>query len=211
MPLPSAAQFANLLLSRPLEEVVQAHVFDGEVFAFRGAPTALDVLQGRLAGALAVRAQDVRVVGSAKIGFSLDPNAFPRQFSDSSDVDVAVVSADLFDAAWNTVLDWHYLRRHNLPAPEFAWVKARKDDFYWGYLVPSQLHFAGLLFPAVLRPLRDLSTRWFNAFRELGSEPLLATRTVSGRLYRTWNHALRYHVHGLERIRRDLSRRQRQQ
>jgi hypothetical protein len=209
MALASAAEFSDLVLTRPLEDVVKTHLFDGEVHAFLKAPVALKVLQERLARSLNIPPHDIRVVGSAKTGFSLDPNAFPRQFSASSDIDVAVVSATLFDGAWHTVLAWDYLRRHRLPQRERKWAIGMREDFYWGYLVPTQLRFSGLLYPSVLTPLRDLSTMWFNAFRGLGAEPSFADRDVNGRLYRSWDHALRYHVHGLERIRKELERRKR--
>jgi hypothetical protein len=70
-------------------------------------------------------------------------------------------------------------------------------ELYWGWFVPDRIRYGGLSFPDDLIPLRDLSARWFNAFQSLGTLREFAGRSVSGRLYRTWRHALLYHVEGL--------------
>lgn len=45
----------------------------------------------------------VYVVGSAKLGFSPKPGQYFKHFSDQSDIDVAVVSSDLYTAIWHEV------------------------------------------------------------------------------------------------------------
>jgi hypothetical protein len=42
----------------------------------------------RLSDGLGATTNNIRVVGSAKTGFSLNPDAFPRSFSEHSDIDV---------------------------------------------------------------------------------------------------------------------------
>jgi hypothetical protein len=43
---------------------------------------------------------DIRIVGSARLGFSLRPRNHLREFREESDIDVAVVNATLFDWLW---------------------------------------------------------------------------------------------------------------
>jgi hypothetical protein len=74
------------------------------------------------------------------------------------------------------------------------------EDVYWGWFRPDQIKYEGLLFPEVLKPMRDISTSWFDAFRSLSTYPEFATRNISGRLYRTWDHARLYHVEGLRQL-----------
>jgi hypothetical protein len=159
-------------------------------------------LTDHLCGAIGVIAANIVVVGSAKIGFSLSPDNFPREFSDFSDIDVVVVSEPMFDEFWHTMLKWNYPRRFSLSGADWKWSKDRRNDLYWGWFRPDAVRFEGLSFPNVLKPIRDLSTAWFNAFQSLSLIPDFSNRKVRGRLYRTWEHALRYHVDGLERIRR---------
>ncbi len=198
---PSVDEFMNILLSHPLDAVVREYVFQGTPYVFRDRPEMFTLLSHHLCSALNLTEQNVIVVGSAKIGFSLSPDNFPRGFSDQSDIDVLVVDEGLFDRVWATVLKWHYPRRlSDLGRVDGGWARERRKDLYWGWFVPDKIRFNGLSFPDVLKPLRDISTGWFNAFRSLSQYPEFAGRDISGRLYRTWDHALLYHVDGLRQI-----------
>jgi len=209
MPYPTVEEFGAMLLARPVEQVVQDVIFQGIPFGgvpyvFRTRPSALNRLRQHLSAALNVEQENVIVVGSAKIGFSVSPDTFSRRFSPRSDIDVVVVDASLFDSMWTTVLKWHYVRRGILPRADWDWVRGRMADFYWGWLAPDRIRYDGLSLPEGLKPLRDLSARWFNAFRSLSEYAEFAARNVSGRLYRTWEHALRYHEWGLAQIRASI-------
>jgi hypothetical protein len=186
MPYLSIDEFKRIVLSTPLSTVVEDHIFQGMPYAFREKPEALNLLTEHLSATMEVSEQSLVVVGSAKIGFSLNPDTFPRRFSDASDIDVVVISDNLFDRVWMTLLEWHYPRRLlNLGRDENDWVRLRRKDIYWGWLAPTQIRYEGLSFPGILKPLRDLSAQWFNAFQGLSLHPEFAARSVSGRLYRT--------------------------
>lgn len=201
MTYPSVDEFSNVLLSHPLEKVVQEYIFQGVPYVFRERPELLDILRRHLCSALKFLEENVVVVGSAKIGFSLNPNNFPRQFSDESDIDILVVDEKLFDSLWMAILRWHYPRRITvLGGEDGRWMRERRQDLYWGAFFPDKIRFQGLSFPEILKPLRDNSTAWFNAFRSLSQYPELVSRNVSGRLYRTWEHALLYQTDGLRQI-----------
>lgn len=208
MPYPNAEEFIDILLSYPLEVVVKKYVFEGTPYVFRERPLVHDALQQHLCSALSLSMRNVIVVGSAKIGFSLSPDNFSRKFSDKSDIDVLIVDAGLFDKIWMTLLGWHYPRRLSvLDKVDARWIKTRRKDLYWGWFVPDRIRFEGLSLPYVLKPLRDISADWFNAFRSLSQYsqyPEFAHREISGRLYRTWEHALLYHVEGLRQIKNKL-------
>ncbi len=203
---PTADEFKTILLSMPLLEVVRTHVLQGLPYVFRDNPESLKVLNQHLCGALPLKTDDIRVVGSARTGFSLSPDNFPRQFSDGSDIDVLVVDEALFDTVWLTMLRWHYPRRIvGLPdTADKRWVGVRKTELYWGWFVPNHIRYNGLSLPKILAPIRDMSTAWFNAFQNLSRHPTFAGRTVSGRLYRTWDHATLYHADGLRQIKESL-------
>jgi hypothetical protein len=198
---PTADDFAQLLLSRTLSDIIQEHVFQGLPFVFRHTPQTLDVLKGHLVSDLGLNLSNILVVGSARTGFSLNPHKFPRQFSDTSDIDILIVDEDLFDEIWTTLLRWNYPRRLvKLGRTDNEWIYQRRKDIYWGWFEPDRIRFEGISLPDALWPIRDLSTRWFNAFRGLSQyseHAELARREVSGRLYRTWNHAYLYHEEGL--------------
>jgi len=201
MALPSADEFKQIILERPLEQLVEEYLFDGEVYAFRELPEASSVLEKHLCSKLRLKSIDWAVVGSAKLGFSLAPDKFLQPFTDYSDSDVVVVNKGLFDTVWHSVLRWHYPRRgEDLPKPDGDWMRDRRQNVYWGWFLPDELHYPGIYRPSTLEPIGRLSTSWFAAFQSLSQFPEFSGRTFNGRLYRTWDFARLYHINGLRRI-----------
>ncbi len=124
----TADEFRQLLLTESLDTIARAHVLGGPAFAFRDDMSSYTAMVDHLVERLGVQPAGVTVVGSAKVGFSLNPIRFPRSFHDESDIDVLIVDQGLFDAAWYTMLDWNYLRRHKLPAAEWRWARQRREE-----------------------------------------------------------------------------------
>jgi len=192
-----------LLVSGSISSIVESHVLSGMPYAFRNNPDALTILKTHLTAGLGVRAEDITVVGSGRLGFSLNPNNFPRQFSDESDIDVIIVDTELFDKVWTTLLRWNYPRRLSLGKPDQGWASSRRKDIYWGWFHPDKIGYEGLSFPEALSHMRDLSTRWFDTFQSISQytdHQEIARREINGRLYRTWEHARYYHEEGLRII-----------
>ena len=201
MSYPTVAEFKNILLTETTQNIAKEYIFKGSPYVFRNKPKDLDALKNHLVSKLPIMKPNITIVGSAKLGFSLNPDTFFRQFSDESDVDVIVVDEALFDKVWMAVLDWHYPRRlTTLGKLDGEWARTRRKELYWGWFVPDQISYEGLSFPHALKPLRDISTDWFNAFKSLSQYQEFSRRQISGRLYRTWDHAFRYHSEGLRLI-----------
>ena len=60
----------------------------------------------RIADNFRIHPSAVIVVGSSKLGFSIADSKRYRPFGDTSDIDVAIVSAPLFDNYWKAVFDY---------------------------------------------------------------------------------------------------------
>ena len=194
MAYPTSKEFAELIGKSALLEVVERHVFAGVPFAFQENEADYQRLLRHLGDGLAVPRADITLVGSGRIGFSLDPVTYGKPFSEASDLDVVVVSAELFDAAWFDLLTW---RRgyHRLPWVVKQWHREHQEKHvYYGRIWPHRL--SGVV---------DLSGRWFDVFKSVSRYPELAVHEVNGLLYRTWNHAALYHVYGLRQIIRQLA------
>jgi Protein of unknown function DUF262 len=202
---PSVDEFKRALLIKSLDQVVKDYVFEGLPYVFRDTPQLMKTLRSHLCNSLSISAERTIIIGSAKTGFSLSPDTVFRQFSDESDIDILVVDEKIFDDIWKIVLSWHYPRRiGGLGGLDASWGGRRRRDLYWGWFVPDKIRYEGLSFPEVLKPLRDISTAWFNAFRSLSRFPEFSRRNITGRLYRTWDHALLYHADGLRQIKEGL-------
>ena len=194
-------EFIEILMVEELEKVVQEYIFAGEPYIFRGWNEGLEKLRRHLGDNLGINCRkNIEVVGSARVGFSLDPDSFGRGFSEKSDIDIVIIDDKMFDEVWKILLKWNYPRRFRLGGSDNTWATKRMEDLYWGWFRPDKIRYEGLSFPESLKPLRDISTSWFNAFKSISQVQGFAGLEVSGRLYRTWEHVLLYHVDGLRKI-----------
>jgi hypothetical protein len=91
--------------------------------------------------------RDVYTVGSAKLGFSIKPARRYGHFNDHSDIDVAVVSPELYSQIWREVREF--------VASKEPWSASKVEDFkrehLAGRISPKNIHKASPLIPTVTR------------------------------------------------------------
>jgi hypothetical protein len=125
-----------------LETLAEAELMTGRPFIFSNdADTAR--FQETVATALGIppETSDICIVGSARTGFSLDPDRFGAPFRQTSDIDVAVVHSGLFDEVWRTMLAWDYLTMRNRAQPEQRWLYDRHHEVWSGWCNPTAWNF----------------------------------------------------------------------
>jgi hypothetical protein len=193
MPYPSKDEFSELLDSRDHAKIVEELLVAGLPFAFRDSPADYDTLRVTLSAALHLPADAMTVVGSGRIGFSLSPEKYGTPFLPDSDLDVVVVSAELFDIAWFDLL--RLGRKYfSLEKKVQSWIDTHKENhIFFGFIVPDRLPGAVAISPA-----------WFRTFKGLARNPSLAGRDVNGRLYRTWDHVRVHQLYSLRKIQQGL-------
>lgn len=112
------------------------------------------------------------MVGSGKLGFSIVNSKRYRPFSDTSDIDVAIISPILFDAIWHNVYDYSFSGGY---WPE---EKAFKEYLFRGWIRPDKLppshKFA-------------LCKDWWDFFRSITSTGRYGPYKISAGLYRNWH------------------------
>ncbi len=202
---PTADEFKEILKTTAPDNVTRQYIFQGTPYVFRDQPRLMNTMRDSLCPTLRLRPEDVVIIGSGRLGYSVAPAKFPRQFHNGSDIDVLVVNAKLYDTIWSGFLRWHYIAK----GPGFGgrdrdWMSDRRRELVAGWVNPDALLYEALRFSRVLKPLRNTQVRWFNAFQSLSLIQDFASRHVSGRLYRTWDHALQYHPSGLRQLRNEL-------
>lgn len=119
-----------------------------------------------------VHPNEVLVVGSAKLGFSIAPTKKFRHFGDNSDIDVVIVSDSLFSSVWSSVYSF--------------W----KDKVLW----ETESDFKKYLFRGWIRPDKlppstkfDFSKDWWEFFREITATGEFGPYKISGALYKSWD------------------------
>jgi hypothetical protein len=178
---------------------------DQPPFVFDSNHRAWDAFRDLISTNLNCPREDIRVVGSGRLGISLSPGKNLRRFSDRSDIDVVVINAELFDAFWFALLRAAYPRP---PTPTGGWLARRRNELYTGWLTPAQIAVDPKIFRQNARPVLKLRTNWFNTMKAASQFPPRRHEDIRSRLYRTWEHAELYHLHSLVELRRALDQRQ---
>ncbi len=134
----------------------------------------------------------LRVVGSAKLGFSITEKKIKggeilpryRRFSPNSDIDTAIVSPEIYRLIWDDIGIFAHGQ------PYIPWDSGKLGDYMaYGWLRPDH-------FPKGKRIRR--CDDWSDLFRELSSNPKFDRRKVSGALFHSINDLKRYHHRSVE-------------
>lgn len=150
-------------------DIVRKHIINGGSAILEDG--AYFDLRAVVAEKYAVHTNDVLVVGSSKLGFSIAPRKRYRHFADTSDVDVVIVSAELFHRIWKAV---HSFWEHG-----GYW---ERDWEFKNYL------FQGWIRPDKLPPARsfELANNWWQFFNKLSSGGKYSMYKIRGALYLDW-------------------------
>jgi predicted nucleotidyltransferase len=125
-------------------------------------------LKNKICGKLNVQFDNVIVVGSCKLGFSIKPTKRFVPFGDDSDIDVAIVSQTLFESVWKTAIEYDYSNADWQSKREFfkylasGWI--RPDKF------PRGENFA-------------FSTDWFEFFSEMTNSREFGDYKIAAGIY----------------------------
>ena len=188
---PTKDEFQELLDTHTLDWIIDHHVFYGLPFYSSHAPDLHNQMVHAISKGLNVPPKDICVVGSARIGFSLSPEKFGQPFSEFSDIDVCVVSDTLFDPSWLDMLGRYRARGITLSQRTKWHLKKHREDHYI---------YNGWIYPESVVQALGIGQRWLRTFNGLSHIADFASRTVAGRLYRTWDHARNYHRWSLSRL-----------
>lgn len=161
-------------------EMIRKHIIHGECAVISGEQ--YFELRSEVARKYEVHPNEVLVVGSGKLGFSIAPTKLYRPFSDTSDIDVVIVSPKLFDQIWKAV---HYYWDNGGYWERFS-------DF-------NEYLFQGWIRPDKLPPARtfELANDWWQFFNYLSSTGKYSVYKVAGALYRDWYFLEAYQLRGV--------------
>jgi hypothetical protein len=80
-----------------IECFIQQWLSEGPPHAFKGDPFLFENFRIKLAKQLMINAKEITMIGSARLGYSLKPKYYGREFSSTSDLDLAIISDKLFN------------------------------------------------------------------------------------------------------------------
>lgn len=178
-------EFRRRCAVQTAEEIVEDVLLDGSVMHV--APENQRYICEELGRSFGVNTVDIdlRIVGSAKLGFSIsektkDGTHYPRyrSFSAVSDIDTAVVSPKLFRIIWDELSIFAHGQ------PWIPWNSRKLGDYMvYGWLRPDH-------FPRGQR-IRSCDI-WWDLFRKFSREARFDRRSVRGGLFHSTNDLKRY-------------------
>ena len=153
--------------------VVQKHITFGDSYILDG--DQYFELKHSISEKFRIHPSQVILVGSGKLGFSIAPKKRFRHFGDHSDIDVAIVSSELFQAIWEEVFEYWNVRRYWERHSRF------KDYLFRGWLRPD-------LIPTSIESLYE----WFDFFRKLTATGHYGPYNISAGIYQSWQYLESY-------------------
>lgn len=182
-------EFRKVIENKGLEETVNSLILHGSVFYFNWDDNKYYCFKDEISKKLRVHTKNIEIIGSAKLGFSLNQERLGKSFGKKSDIDVVVISDILFEKAWSELISIGDRRWIDLTPKEKENLKQCQNDIYWGYIRPDRV-------PGET----EFSKWWWNIFNELSSNAEYEYRMVRGRLFKSWERVQECYSSSLEKL-----------
>lgn len=186
MPNANLEEFKKSLQDRGISPTIDLHLMDRIPFVFGEDWELFRNWKRRLGGLLEVDPRNITIVGSAAMGFSLNPHKNFREFGTHSDIDVAIVSEFHFSSAWRA-LRMTNLSKISRTKERQAIVEHREKYIYFGCIAADKV-----------MPLLPFKIAWTEAVAAMAGERPTEERDIKLRIYRDYDALRAYHLQGME-------------
>lgn len=138
---------------------------------------------------LDIHFNNIAIVGSAKLGFSLSPNKKFNTFNQNSDIDLVLVSNLLFRQSWDAFIDLS--TRFHIP----NYKQITSNVFR---------RFISLKNPDIRNEFFKKWSKKINPCKKDLQTIFEIPHDINYRIYESWKDVERYHIAGLEAIKNTL-------
>lgn len=131
--------------------------------------------------------------GSSSCGFSLNPRKNYREFSETSDIDLALISNHHFDIAWRTL--------RNIGTKIFDLTPKQKNSYYDHI---NRLIYWGTIATDKILELLPFGNEWSIQLMELSQLPPANGRVINIRIYKDFESLRAYQVTNFDKLKTTL-------
>lgn len=170
------------------EQVINKYYHSGSAFAID--ENQYHALRERVCAQFNVEFTEVFLVGSAKLGFSIKQKRRFCQFTDTSDIDVVILSSRLFEKIWKEVLTFEDTGGY------WPQITSFKDYHFTGWMRPDKLP---------LERSFNLTKEWWDFFEALSGSGDFGPFKVRGGLYHSKYFLEKYQSKCFEQCRAEIS------
>lgn len=183
-------EFKNKLRDEVISdiEIVQGYITHGRAFVFEDDDEKYFKLKRMVAQKFGLNPQDVIMIGSAKLGFSISPLKRWQPFRDESDIDMVIISSDIFDRFWRELYDFN-IKLTDRTVKEEKQYYSFLDYFFKGWLRPDVFPFSYVG-----------RNEWLGFFKSI-SYGEFGDHKISGAVFRDWGFYEAYHTGNIREIR----------
>ena len=169
-------------------EIVQGYITHGSPFVFTGDEQKYFLLKKEIADHLGLNPQSVIMIGSAKLGFSINPLKLWKPFNDESDIDMVIISDRIFLEFWRELFNFN------------IGLQVRSEDEDRMYRSFLEYFFKGWLRPDLF-PFQYVGRReWFNFFKSISYKEF-GNNKITGAVFYDLNFYESYHTQNIRAIR----------
>jgi len=207
---PTPEEFRELIIALDNHRVLaKVFLLEGTPFVFEKSPMKYVIFREQIADRFNIGSQDVCIVGSAKLGFSPSPHQYGVLFSETSDVDVVIISEPLFYkgsrllfVTLNTLSPSAYTVKNkkgkDSPVVDLKdWVRVKDSirNFVYENFNPGLLPYDHPLRIEIFENMASTSGLF------LALEPQVFVSKIRCRVFRTWKAAEDYYSNTLREAR----------
>lgn len=172
-------------------DILNKYILCGDPFIFSGNVGLYASLKSKIAQHFTIDITKVHMVGSAKLGFSIARPKLWKPFNDESDIDMVVVSENVFDRLWEEISDLNIS----------LYDRSEQDDQKFNSFL--KYFFRGWIRPDLL-PLRYHKTQmWFEYFRSISYKEF-GSYKITGAIFRNEFFFRKYHETNINIIRKGV-------
>jgi hypothetical protein len=175
-------------------DFIDTWLFSCQPYAFSLYSDDYGMFRRELSEKLRVHPSDITLVGSARLGFSMNPSKLLAPFNEASDLDVVVVSSLIFDEAWCNLLALETSAKSG-DAEEKRLFRKTRESFFDGYLRPDRVPVASWL-----------SKEWFPKLAGPYKSQTAKRHATSAWLFKSWWHAEQFYANNIATIQRDIKK-----
>lgn len=171
-------------------DIVQRYLTHEPPFVFEGDEDKYFKLKRAVAQNFELNPQEVIMIGSSKLGFSISPRKLWEPFHDESDIDMVIISATIFNKFWKDLYDFNF----NINLTDRT---DKENKQYYRFL---EYFFRGWLRPDVF-PFSYLGRKEWEDFFKSISYGEFGDHKINGAVFRDWGFYEAYHTSNIREIR----------
>ncbi|WP_411704575.1 hypothetical protein [Edaphovirga cremea] len=191
-----SAELLTLLRSNGAKHVYNSLLLDENVFLLKqlfphNHAEKYHQLKVAASDILGVPTKNIAIVGSSKTGYSLTPKRDFANIRPNSDIDLVVVSKELFDNLWTSHLNY---KNSVEQGREYSYSTVAKNIFR---------HFVSVSEDEIDSSMLVFFSDWINRvgkLKKILEQQFKIKTSLEYRVYDSWNYVEQYHVTGLNAL-----------